>query len=117
MNLVELPGNVARFDVVLSRGKNRRRTVEAPIVRRSKVRSSLGHPHDRLVVETAITVGPVTTTIELGLVNRKNMLCRIVVGRTALEGNFLADPRRMYLFGRMRHKPKKRGDLTAHKKQ
>lgn len=106
VNLVELPGDVAQFDVVMSRGTKRRlRTVEAPILRRSKVRSSLGHPHDRLVVAATVMIGPVSTTIELGLVNRRNMLCRMLLGRSALVGHFLVDPHRIYVFGR---KPVKR---------
>lgn len=116
VNLVELPGDMARFDVVLSRGtKHRRQTVEAPIVRRTKIRSSLGHPHDRLVVAATVKIGPVTTTIELGLVNRKNMLCRMLLGRKALIGHFLVDPRRTYVFGK--RKPKRKpADATKVRK-
>ncbi len=112
-NLVELPDNRVRFDVVLDRSPNSdrermRRTIEATIARRSRVKSSFGASHDRLFVETTLHLGPVRKTVQLGLVNRKNMLCRMLLGRVALAPEFVVDPARRYVFGRhLIKKPRK----------
>ncbi|MEM9415084.1 MAG: RimK/LysX family protein [Planctomycetota bacterium] len=100
LDLEELPGERARFGVALSR-KNRDHTtqVEAPIVRRTRVRSAHGTTQDRLFVETKVRIGPVTKVIELGLVCRKKMICRMLLGRSALSGSFLVESDARYLFG------------------
>ena len=36
-------------------------------------------------------------SIELSLVNRKNMSCRMLIGRKALEGAFLVDSQRTHI--------------------
>lgn len=99
-DLEELPGGRVRFDVVLSRAKRHRRvTVEAKVHRRTVVRSSLGDSHHRLTVLTTIRIGPVEKAVEVGLVCRKNMICRMLLGRQALAGDFLVDSGRAYLYG------------------
>jgi len=104
-NVVELPGDRVRFDVVLDRTTNSdrertRRTIETDIVRRSRVKSSFGASHDRLFVATTLHLGPVQKTVQLGLVSRKNMLCRMLLGRAALQPEFIVDSSRRYAFGR-----------------
>lgn len=86
-----LPRGRVRFDVVLSR-KDPVWTVpvETDVVRVTRVRSSTGHAQERVVVATDMRVGHVTRRIELTLVCRRHMLCRMLLGRTALEG-FLID--------------------------
>jgi hypothetical protein len=80
------------FEVVLSRKKQgRRKTVETRIVRETHVRTSTGHGHDRIVVETLMSLGTVEKRIELSLVSRPHMLCRMLVGRAALGEDFLVD--------------------------
>lgn len=97
----ELPDEHVRFEIRLSRtNPDRRVVVTAPIVRHTTVRSSLGRPHDRIIVATIIRIGPVETHVELGLVCRKNMLCRMLLGRRALEASFLVDPARKYVLRR-----------------
>jgi len=107
-NIVELPGDRVRFDVVLSR-KDPAQTVttEADLVRTSKVKPSSGQKQHRLVVATTMRLGDVIKTIEVSLVSRHHMLCRMLVGRTALENDFLVDPARKYVFGRKKYKRKK----------
>ena len=46
-------------------------------------------------------------TAEVGLVSRKNMLCRMLLGRKTMEGEFVVDPSRAYLHGRRRAKRRK----------
>lgn len=104
-NLEELPGDRVRFEVVGDRSHPERRVViEAGIVRRTRVRSSFGQAHDRLFVETTLRLAKRDLTIELGLVCRENMLCRMLLGRKSLEHVFAVDPGRIYLHGRRRRR-------------
>jgi len=90
-----------RFHVMLSRNhRHRRVAIEAKIRRRTRVRSSLGHVESRLIVATQVRIGPVSKKVELGLVCRKSMRCRVLLGRTALAKDFLVDAGRAYLLGR-----------------
>ena len=92
-DIEELPGNRVKFIVVASRKhRDRRREVVADITRRAPVKSSTGHQHDRLFVTTTLKVGPVEKQIEVSLVSRHTMKCRMLIGRAALSGDFLVDP-------------------------
>jgi hypothetical protein len=96
----ELPGDRIRFNVVLNRKQPAKKvTVEAKVVRTTRVRSSSGHQQKRYVVEAKIKIGPVTKVIETSLVSRANMTCRMLIGRKALEGDFLVDASKRYVFG------------------
>ena len=100
----ELPGERVRFEVVTDRkDPEARHVLEADVVRRTRIRSSFGQAHDRLFVETRLRLAGEELVIELGLVCRKNMLSRMLLGRKTLEGRFAVDPGRRYL-----HKSKKR---------
>jgi hypothetical protein len=93
-----------RFKVVRDRSSNRRRTLEADVVRTSHVRPSHGEPQPRLFVRTRVVVAGQTLAVELGLVDRGPMLCRMLLGRADIEGLFLVDPSRCYLHGRRRRR-------------
>ena len=113
----ELPGDRVRFAIRVSRTSNKKsRYIEAKIARRTRVRSAFGHAHDRLFVETTLKLGKITKKVELGLVSRKKMLCRVLLGRKALEDDFLVDSGRRYLLGK-RHTTKKKvaGESVAKK--
>lgn len=91
------PGKVT-FDVRLHRKKHDRRvTVHATIVRRSRVKPSSGHSQLRLFVATTLRLGPVERRVELSLVSRERMIYRMLIGRTALGHSFLVDPARRYI--------------------
>ncbi len=95
-----LPGDRVRFEAVLSHRRPERRVqVTAEIVRMSRVRPSTGHLQERFVVATRVKLGRHVRRIELSLVCRANMLCRMLIGRTALDG-FVIDPTRDYRFGK-----------------
>lgn len=96
----ELPGDRVRFDVVLSR-KDPTRTVavEAELVRISQVKPSSGVKQRRHVVKTTLKLGAHTKTIEVSLVCRKQMVCRMLIGRTALGEDFLVDASQTFLLG------------------
>jgi hypothetical protein len=85
------PDGVVRFEVVTGRG---RVPVEAPMVRLSLVRPSTGKQQQRPVVQTRVRIGPLERVIEIGLVCRRRMLRRMLLGRSALRGRFLIDPGR-----------------------
>jgi len=91
-----LPRRRVRFDVIVALpsgdGRAKRVTIETDIVRLSRVRPSDGCQQERLVVATRMRLGPVERTIELSLVSRHGMLCRMLLGRTAIKGGFLIDP-------------------------
>lgn len=104
----ELPRNRVRFHVVLSRtNRSRKRTVEAKIVRRAKIRSSFGKMQERIIVSTPMVIGEHSREIELGLVCRKNMICRMLIGRQALGHDFIIDPARRYLLTKKEKTTKK----------
>ena len=97
-NIEKLTGNRVRFDVVLHRTRRHlRKTVTAHIVRTTRVRSSNGHTEERYLVETLMQLGPISKRIEVSLVSRRNMLSRTLIGRSALQEDFLVDARHKYL--------------------
>lgn len=86
-----------RFTVVTRERPSRRSVrVEADIVRESRVRPSTGERQRRPVVMTTMRLGPVERAIEIGLVCREGMLCRMLLGRSAL-GALAVDPSRKYI--------------------
>jgi len=108
-NIRELPRDHVSFDVVLHRAKRDRRVhVKAPIVRRGRVRSSNGHQSNRIFVQTRIALGPVTRSIEVSLVDREQMVHRMLLGREALTGRFLIDVDRRMLQSRIPKKKRKK---------
>ncbi len=120
--IVELPGNRVQFDIVLHRKKRDYiQTIIAPIAHQTHVRSSNGQQHERYFVTTTIKIGRYSKEIELSLVNRKNMTCRMLLGRKALENDFLVDSSQTHL-SRPNWKlkvaaPANRGDEPGDKKQ
>jgi hypothetical protein len=88
-----------RFEVVLQRkaGKVQTRSLTAPVSGQTRVRSSNGKVQIRYKVRTRLRIGTVEKEIEVSLVNRKHMLCRMLLGRTALEEDFLVDAKNKHL--------------------
>ena len=91
-NIIELPGNWVQFDIVLDRkDRSHTKTIIAPIDHQTHVRSSNGDQHERYFVRTNVTIHGCTKQVEFSLVSRESMMCRILLGRKALEGDFLVD--------------------------
>ena len=90
-SIEELPNDRVRFTMRLSRKTGRNLTHEAPIAMRKHVRSSTGHGHDRLFVETTLRLGDREKKILVSLTCRKRMIHRMLLGREALSGDFLVD--------------------------
>lgn len=95
-----------KFRVVLDR-KDRAngREIVADIVRSSRVRSSNGTSQERYVVRTPMRIGDDVHEVDFSLVNRRQMICRVLLGRLALAGHFLVDSDAKYLHG-PRKKPR-----------
>jgi hypothetical protein len=105
-NLRELSRGRVSFDVRLHRlHSDRRVTVEAKVVRRARVRASTGVASTRIFVAVTVRIGTVVQEIELGLVDRANMLYRMLLGRMALSRHFLVDPSSRYLLTHARRRP------------
>lgn len=96
-----LPNGNIRFEVV-GRHEPVRKTkwVEATPVRTSVVKPSSGETQERIVCRTLARIGPVEREIEISLVCRRGMLCRMLLGRTALAGAVLVDSESKYLLTR-----------------
>ena len=100
-NVKHLPKDRVRFEIVLSRKDHGVRVqAEAPLVRWSTIKSSTGHRQERLIVRTVIRVGDFEREVEVSLVSRKGMLCRMLLGRKAIEGFLIVDPGRRYVLSR-----------------
>jgi hypothetical protein len=102
----ELPDDRVRFEVVVREARPDKpdrprltRWVEADLVREAVVKPSSGQAQTRPVVRTSLRLGHHEHAVELTLVCRRGMLCRMLVGRTALAGHYHVDPRRSYVFG------------------
>jgi hypothetical protein len=92
-----LPGGRVRFDVRLRRDDPTARvTIEAKVSRRANVRSSTGQTDARLFVKAHVRLGGREHQIEVGLVDRRHMQYRMLLGRSALERRFLVDVTRRY---------------------
>lgn len=104
----ELEGDRVRFSVVLDRRNAHRRVlIEAPIVRRGRVRSSSGKAQSRLFVSTRLRLGTVEKEVEISLASREPMIFRMLLGRSTLAHDFLVDPSHRYLQSPAK-KPKKK---------
>lgn len=87
-----------RFEAVAKVSPVRKtRHVTAMPIRVSRVKSSNGHLQERIVCRTRMVIGEHEQDIEISLVCRKNMLCRMLVGRSALADHFHVDPGSMYV--------------------
>jgi len=99
-----------RFDVVVHREKRDRHfPVTAHVVRRARVRSSNGHYDVRYFVETTVRIGPVEKTIEVSLVDRGKMAHRMLLGRSALRGDFVVDVSRRHVLDQAKKKRRSPG--------
>lgn len=91
-NLEELENGRVRFDVITRRKKPwRRRTIECDVLKWARVRSSTGVYRKRCFVLSRVRIGEVEKEIEVSLVSREKMLFRMLLGRKALEHDFVVD--------------------------
>jgi hypothetical protein len=70
------------------------------MLRRVTVADSGGHHEIRPLISTELVLGPVRKQIFLTLTDRSGMLFRMILGRKALEGDFVVDVAQKYLLRR-----------------
>src|SRR5690606_38673881 len=63
------------------------------------VKSSTGTRESRYVINTEISLGDLSWTIELTLTNRDSMGYRMLLGREAMAGKIIVDPDEHFNFG------------------
>lgn len=94
----DLPDGRIRFEIIWRERPTRRtKWVEADPIRETIVRPSSGQTQQRPVFRTKMILGGVEREIDVSVVCRRGMLCRMLIGRTALDGAFLVDPSRKYI--------------------
>ena len=76
------------------------RRCKALVVDRRNVTDSGGHIEERFCISTQLVVGPITKTVEITLAQRKEMLFRMLLGRTTLVPDIMVNPQLSYTFGR-----------------
>jgi len=97
-SLETLPDGRVRFEVVVREAPRLMLVpVEAALVRIAVVKPTPKRLERRPVVETLMSIGGRERRIELALVCRRGMLCRMLLGRRALAGEFVVDPGAKYL--------------------
>ena len=102
-------GRRVEFSVVLSRKhSDRRKRVSAEVVKRGRVRSSTGIYRKRLFVRTRVRIGEVVKEIDITLVSRERMIFRMLLGRRALEHDFLVDVSKRKALGQPKKKKVKK---------
>lgn len=90
-------GLVAELRLALGRQPDSLRTVLAPVLRVVVVRNSSGMREQRPLVEARVRLGPVIKPVLLTITNRSGMRFRMILGRQALERDFVVDVSRKYL--------------------
>lgn len=88
----------ARFDVQPMQGNSSVVVrCEAPVRDHREIKNSSGNVDLRVVIETTLAFGDLQWPIEVTLTNRRDMRFRMLLGRTALSGRALVDPRKSFL--------------------
>jgi hypothetical protein len=91
-------GLVAELRLALRRKHPERLTVvTTPVLRMVVVANSGGMKEQRPLIETRLRLGRVVKTVALTVTNRAGMLFPVILGRKALEGDFVVDVSQKYL--------------------
>jgi hypothetical protein len=76
--------------------------IVVPVLHMVLVRNSTGMCERRPLVETTIRLGLVTKRVRLTITNRAAMRFRMILGRKALEGDFVVDVAKKYLMRKIK---------------
>jgi len=96
---------VVKLRLILNRKRPEKvRVVEVPVLRLVMVRNSGGFFEQRPLIETTLRLGPVSKRIRFTVANRARMIFPVILGRKALEGDFVVNVSQKYLLGR-KHGP------------
>lgn len=97
---VEVKGATVSFKVHTIQGRQDFfMAAEANLVDQRMVRDSGGNETIRPFIETDLVMAGKTTKVQISLINREDMHFRMLVGRTALSGEYLLDCEHEYLGG------------------
>jgi hypothetical protein len=88
--------------------------IESRLIRNAAVKPSTGEVSERSVVEVPLRMAGFERDVEVSLVPRPSMACRMLIGRTALEGVVLVDSAEKHL-SRPRRSPEQ-GELMKRAK-
>ena len=107
-NILLLKDSRASFEFSFERNHQTKKIkVTCKIKKKALVRSSHGTEIARLFVETTAVMGPITKKIEISLADRSKMKFQMILGRNALENDFLVDvSKRQALSSKIRRKVK-----------
>jgi len=84
----------------VQRNRNIIRRCEAPLVDMRDVTDSGGHTETRHVIATSMELAGIKKTIEITLTERRDMLFRMLLGRTSLAPEFVVNPGLSFTCGR-----------------
>lgn len=84
---------------------------EAKIYDHRTIKSSNGKTEQRYVIETLITLGPLTWAGHITLANRQSMAFPMLIGRRALRRGFLVNSAKRWTLGRPESRPLKKEKL------
>ncbi|MBT5558684.1 MAG: ATP-dependent zinc protease [Proteobacteria bacterium] len=73
---------------------------DAKVLDEREVTNSGGFTESRVVIKTTIILGGIRRQVELTLTNRELMKFQMLLGRTALRGQFYIDPGHSHLLGK-----------------
>ncbi|OAI48113.1 hypothetical protein AYO44_07945 [Planctomycetaceae bacterium SCGC AG-212-F19] len=91
-------GLIAELRVALHRRRPHRvKIIEVPVLKMIVVSNSSGMREQRPLIETTVRLGPITKSVRLTVTNRAGMRFPVILGRKALEDDFLVDVSRKYL--------------------
>jgi hypothetical protein len=110
--LKEDPGNglIAILRLALDwRHPEQMKTIVAPVIKMVTVANSNGMCEHRPLVETTIRLGKVTKRVRLTVTNRARMRFRMILGRRALDGDFIVDVSRKFLVRKKKKKKEEGG--------
>ena len=99
---------IAEVEIGTDRRRPERKvTARVKLLGRLRVTDSGGHPAVRPFFETELVLGPVRKRVRVTLTDRSGMLFRMILGRKALEEDFLVDTSGKYLLRRWHKRPAK----------
>lgn len=75
------------------------RVIEADVLRQVKIKRAGSLPESRPEIELEISLGGIRKRIRVNLTDRAGMNYRMILGRTALEGDFVVDVSKKYAVG------------------
>jgi hypothetical protein len=84
-------------------------TVHVPVLGMVVVSNSSGTREQRPLVETTIRLGPVSKRVKLTVTNRAGMRFAMILGRTALKGDFVVDVGQAYLLRAVKRRSRRAG--------